>query len=59
MRVMMTRREAMARIGALLLASPAPDSMMEDMVRTSFRYFWEAADPNTGLVKDRALADGQ
>jgi hypothetical protein len=56
---MLTRREAIARIGALILAQPTPDPLIEDLVRTGFLYFWEAADPNTGLVKDRALADGQ
>lgn len=56
---MMTRREAMTRMAALVLAAPAPNSLLEDLVRTGFRYFWEAADPKTGLVKDRALADGQ
>ncbi|HTD85530.1 MAG TPA: glucoamylase family protein, partial [Candidatus Binatia bacterium] len=56
---MMTRRHAMARIGAFILAVPRPGSLLEDLTRSAFLYFWEAADPSTGLVKDRALADGQ
>jgi hypothetical protein len=54
-----TRRQALARVGAFLLATPAKDSLLQELVRTGFLYFWEAADPNTGLMKDRALADGQ
>lgn len=54
----MTRREAIARIGALILGAPAATSLLEDLTQTAFLYFWEAADPKTGLVKDRALADG-
>src|SRR5688572_6099996 len=56
---MVTRREALARIGALVLSTGRPDTLVEDLVRAGFLYFWEAADANTGLVKDRALADGQ
>jgi hypothetical protein len=31
---------------------------LEDLQRRSFRYFWEQADPQTGLVPDRARMDG-
>jgi len=30
---------------------------LEDLSRRSFLFFWEQADPKTGLVRDRALAD--
>ena len=30
---------------------------IEDLERRSFQYFWEQADPNTGLVPDRARMD--
>jgi hypothetical protein len=30
---------------------------IEDLQRRSFQYFWEQADPNTGLVPDRARMD--
>ncbi|HZS48261.1 MAG TPA: glucoamylase family protein [Blastocatellia bacterium] len=33
------------------------DAFLEDLSRRSFQYFWEQADPNTGLVMDRARAD--
>lgn len=33
-------------------------AFLEDLSRRSFRFFWERADPNTGLVSDRARADG-
>lgn len=31
---------------------------LEDLSHRAFLYFWEQADPNTGLVLDRARADG-
>ncbi|MDQ2950551.1 MAG: hypothetical protein M3Y27_32220 [Acidobacteriota bacterium] len=33
------------------------DRFLEDLSRRSFQFFWEQADPGTGLVRDRALAD--
>jgi hypothetical protein len=32
---------------------------IEDLQRRSFQYFWEQADPQTGLVPDRARMDGK
>lgn len=50
---------------ALVLAAPAEaglsradDAFLEDVSRRSFQYFWDYADPHTGLVLDRARADG-
>lgn len=38
---------------------PANDErFIEDLERRSFQYFWEQADPQTGLVPDRARIDG-
>jgi hypothetical protein len=34
------------------------DAFLEDLSRRSFQYFWEQADPQTGLVLDRARTDG-
>lgn len=35
------------------------DAMLLDQLqRASFKFFWNEADPNTGLVRDRARADG-
>ena len=31
---------------------------LEDLERRSFQYFWAEADPQTGLVPDRARMDG-
>jgi hypothetical protein len=33
--------------------SPADDQFLEAVENASFLYFWEQADPHTGLVKDR------
>jgi hypothetical protein len=38
--------------------SPQDQSFLEDLQHRSFQYFWEQADPHTGLVPDRARADG-
>src|SRR5262245_58995158 len=41
------------------LRLPVTDSaFLEDVAHRAFLYFWEQGDPNTGLVRDRALADG-
>jgi hypothetical protein len=37
--------------------SRADDSFLEDLSHRAFSYFWEQANPNTGLVFDRARAD--
>ena len=34
------------------------EPFLEDLERRSFQYFWEEADPQTGLVPDRARMDG-
>jgi len=38
--------------------SKGDDAFLDEIERASFRFFWEAADPATGLVKDRSRADG-
>jgi hypothetical protein len=45
-------------------SAPAPtrfsatdEQFLEDLEQRSFRYFWDQADPRTGLVPDRARAD--
>jgi hypothetical protein len=47
-------------LAADLLAAltPADKVLLDDIERAAARYFWEAADPKTGLVKDRSKADG-
>lgn len=34
------------------------DAFLEEVEKVSFQFFWEAANPFTGLVKDRSQADG-
>jgi len=38
--------------------SAADNNLIDDLSRRSFHYFWEQADPRTGLVLDRALNRG-
>ncbi|MGH9966828.1 MAG: glucoamylase family protein [Pyrinomonadaceae bacterium] len=38
--------------------SAQDEAFVEDLQHRSFRYFWEQADPQTGLVLDRARMDG-
>src|SRR5580704_5454667 len=38
--------------------SAADRAFVEDLEHRSFAYFWEQADPGTGLVLDRARVDG-
>jgi hypothetical protein len=33
--------------------SPEDDQFLDDLERSSFLYFWEQANPQTGLIKDR------
>jgi hypothetical protein len=39
--------------------SKKDDAFLEDLSQRNFRFFWEQADPKTGLVPDRAGADGK
>src|SRR6185503_16588313 len=40
-------------------ALPAEDdALLEDLSKRSFMFFWEHADPGTGIVRDRARTDG-
>ncbi|MBA3849385.1 MAG: hypothetical protein C0502_05245 [Opitutus sp.] len=43
--------------GAVPLTA-ADESLLDDIERTAFRFFQEQAHPRTGLVRDRARADG-
>jgi hypothetical protein len=36
--------------------SPADEQLLDELERSQFCYFWEQANPNTGLVKDRCNA---
>jgi hypothetical protein len=38
--------------------SSSEQAFLEDLSHRAFLFFWEQADPETGLVRDRARADG-
>jgi len=38
--------------------SKSQDKFLEDLSHRAFLYFWEQSDPGTGLVRDRASANG-
>jgi hypothetical protein len=38
--------------------SPADDAFLEDLSKRAFMFFWEQADEDTGIVRDRAGLDG-
>ena len=38
--------------------SPQEEALLDDIERAGVLYFWEAANPLTGIVKDRSRADG-
>jgi hypothetical protein len=60
---MLSRRTLLASLPAALTAAPRlrkeEDALLEDLSHRSFRFFWEQADPSSGLVRDRALADSE
>ena len=58
-------REALAATGSDTAGTeyhrfgPTEELFLDELERTAALYFWEAADPATGLVKDRSRADGR
>src|SRR5438067_1141891 len=54
--VAVAQRQRNAAAPAYRLA-PRDAALLEDLERRSFRFFWEHADPHTGLVRDRTRAD--
>jgi hypothetical protein len=38
--------------------STSDDALLEDLSRRAFMFFWEQADPQTGIIRDRARTDG-
>jgi hypothetical protein len=38
--------------------SAADDALLEDLSKRSFLFFWEQADPETGIVRDRSRTTG-
>jgi hypothetical protein len=39
--------------------TPKEDAFLEEVERATFQFFWDSADPATGLIKDRSLARQQ
>lgn len=55
--------QAMTREQQLAQAMPpearlTADELLEEIVSRAFLFFWDEADRRTGLIRDRALADG-
>ncbi len=48
----------LARVHGGTILTTEDDALLDDLERTSFQYFVEQSDPLTGLVRDRAHADG-
>ena len=44
--------------GANVRLSPSDHRFLDELERASVLFFWEAAEPTTGLIKDRSRADG-
>jgi hypothetical protein len=42
-----------ARLSPPTALSPADDQFLDDLERSNFLFFWEQANPETGLIKDR------
>jgi len=47
-----------SRLGAASRLDRGDDAFLVELARTGCLYFWENADPRTGLVKDRNRTDG-
>jgi len=45
--------------GTASLLSPQDEAFLDDLSYRTVLYFWEQADPNTGLVRDRAGVTGE
>ena len=50
-------RRAPAKAKSIARLSARDEAFLEDLSRRTFRFFWEQADPQTGLVRDRARID--
>ena len=41
------------------VATLTDDALMDTVQRRTFNYFWEAAEPNSGLARERYHMDGE
>ena len=53
------REPAPAPLPAPATLSPEDEQFLDDLERSTFLYFWEQADPQTGLIKDRCNVRAQ
>ena len=44
---------------AMPALSPGDDAFLEELEKANFQYFWDQADPQTGLIKDRCNVRAQ
>jgi hypothetical protein len=47
-----------SRVETRTVVSAEDETLLEDLSRRSFLFFWEQADPSTGIVRDRSRTDG-
>ncbi len=50
--------KAATRQAPVYKLTPEADAFLEDLSKRSFMFFWEQADPGTGIVRDRSRTDG-
>jgi hypothetical protein len=55
---MAQQQESVALVRPRFRVSSDDDGLLDEISRCAVRFFWEQASPVTGLVKDRARADG-
>lgn len=56
--VALARKSAWGVTKQAIARSADDEALLDDIARRSFRYFWEQADPHTGIVRGRARNDG-
>src|SRR5689334_16052423 len=54
------RRVAIFLLAALLRGQNRPDdAFLEELSHRAFQFFWDAADPKTGIVREHLYWDGR
>jgi hypothetical protein len=54
----LSRRKFLSLAAAAPALARSDDAFLEDLSRRAFLFFWEQADPRTGLVSDRVRTNG-
>lgn len=55
----LARRQAPAPAAGAFRFTAEDEAFLEDLSRRTFMFFWEQADPATGIVRDRARTTGE